>query len=98
MGGDCIGSDLVRLSTGYDFTKMVIQTALGEKPNYSKVCKPSNAAVKYIFSKDKLCSSLSKNRFIGSEKRNISNSAKELNLLQLIFPKSDSHLNIKLSF
>ena len=52
MGGDCIGSDLVRLSTGYDFTKMVIQTALGEKPNFKKVKEPSNAAVKYIFSKD----------------------------------------------
>ena len=52
MGGDCIGSDLVRLSTGYDFTKMVIQTALGEVPNYSKVGKPSNAAVKYICSKE----------------------------------------------
>lgn len=52
MGGDCIGSDLVRLSTGYDFTKMVIQTALGEKPDFSKVEEPSNAAVKYIFSQN----------------------------------------------
>ena len=30
MGGDFIGSDLVRLSTGYDFVKGVIQVALGE--------------------------------------------------------------------
>lgn len=30
MGGDFIGSDLVRLSTGYDFVKGVIQCALGE--------------------------------------------------------------------
>ena len=52
MGGDCIGSDLVRLSTGYDFTKMVIQTALGEKPNFKKEIELSNAAVKYIFSED----------------------------------------------
>ena len=29
MGGDFIGSDLVRLSTGYDFLKGVIDTALG---------------------------------------------------------------------
>ena len=29
MGGDFIGSDLVRLSTGYDFLKGVIQVALG---------------------------------------------------------------------
>jgi len=44
MGGDFIGSDLVQLSTGYDFLKGVIQVALGsfEKPvllknNYSGV-------------------------------------------------------------
>ena len=30
MGGDFIGSDLVRLSTGYDFVKGVIDVALGE--------------------------------------------------------------------
>ena len=32
MGGDCIGSHLVPLSTGQDYLKMVIQTALGERP------------------------------------------------------------------
>ena len=30
MGGDFIGSDLVRLSTGYDFLKAVIEVALGD--------------------------------------------------------------------
>lgn len=30
MGGDFIGSDLVRLSTGYDFLKGVVEIALGE--------------------------------------------------------------------
>ena len=30
MGGDFIGSDLVRLSTGYDFVKGVIEVTLGE--------------------------------------------------------------------
>ena len=30
MGGDFIGSDLVRLSTGYDFLKGVIEVAIGE--------------------------------------------------------------------
>ncbi|MDQ9758371.1 ATP-grasp domain-containing protein, partial [Acinetobacter baumannii] len=29
MGGDCIGSDLVPLSCGQDFTAMVIDTAAG---------------------------------------------------------------------
>lgn len=38
MGGDFIGSDLVRLSTGYDFLKGVIEVALGEfeKPQLSE--------------------------------------------------------------
>lgn len=38
MGGDFIGSDLVRLSTGYDFLKGVINVALGrfEKPIISE--------------------------------------------------------------
>jgi Cys-tRNA synthase (O-phospho-L-seryl-tRNA:Cys-tRNA synthase) len=30
MGGDFIGSDLVQLSTGYDFVKGVIEVALGQ--------------------------------------------------------------------
>lgn len=54
MGGDCIGSDLVQLSTGYDFVKMVIQTALGEEPDFTKTNTPKTAAVKYIFSKEDL--------------------------------------------
>lgn len=38
MGGDFIGSDLVRLSTGYDFVKGVIDVALGsfEKPIFTE--------------------------------------------------------------
>ena len=51
MGGDCIGSDLVRISTGYDFTKMVIDVALGNKPDFAKVVEPRKAAVRFIFSK-----------------------------------------------
>ena len=31
MGGDCIGSDLVRISTGYDFVKMVIDVAVRKR-------------------------------------------------------------------
>lgn len=45
MGGDFIGSDLVILSTGYDFVKGVIEVALGDfsapeftKQKYSGVC------------------------------------------------------------
>ena len=36
MAGDCIGSDLVLLSTGYDYLKMVIDIALGKKINFTK--------------------------------------------------------------
>lgn len=37
MGGDFIGSDLVQLSTGYDFVKGVIDVALGDfkEPQFS---------------------------------------------------------------
>ena len=38
MGGDFIGSDLVRLSTGYDFVKGVIEVALGEFTEPIKMC------------------------------------------------------------
>ena len=36
MGGDCIGSDLVYYSTGYDFVKMVIQVACGIAQEFIK--------------------------------------------------------------
>lgn len=49
MGGDCIGSDLVRISTGYDFTRMVIDVALGNKPDFIKIVEPKKAAVRFIF-------------------------------------------------
>lgn len=54
MGGDCIGSDLVQLSTGFDFVKMVIQVALGEKPCLNRGLHPNAAAVKFICSEQDL--------------------------------------------
>ena len=51
MGGDCIGSDLVQISTGYDFIKMVIDVALGQKPSLEKIAEPKVAAIKFIFNK-----------------------------------------------
>lgn len=51
MGGDCIGSDLVKISTGYDFVKMVIDVAMGNQPVFEQVTKPQIAAIKFIFSK-----------------------------------------------
>lgn len=48
MGGDFIGSDLVFLSSGYDFVKAVIEIALGQKPS-GTVGIPSAAAVRFVF-------------------------------------------------
>lgn len=49
MGGDCIGSDLVQISTGYDFVRMVIDVACGMEPCFERVCKPAKASVHFIF-------------------------------------------------
>ena len=49
MGGDCIGSELVRYSTGYDFVKMVIQVACGEEPDFTQVCVPMPVESVFIF-------------------------------------------------
>ncbi len=49
MGGDCIGSDLVPLTTGIDFTRAVIDCALGRKPNLTPAHVCAFAVVKYLF-------------------------------------------------
>lgn len=49
MGGDCIGSHLVPLSTGHDFVKMVIQTAVGEKPEIKSETLHKVSAIRFIF-------------------------------------------------
>lgn len=52
MGGDCIGSDLVELSTGYDFIKMVIDTACGNAPDFTKNEKTYKAKINFMFTTD----------------------------------------------
>lgn len=52
MGGDCIGSDLVELSTGIDFVKAVVQIALGESPDIEPHHEKATAGVHYIFGAD----------------------------------------------
>lgn len=49
MGGDCIGSHLVRLSTGYDFVKMVIQAALGEEVDFTQSTHYGAAGIRFVF-------------------------------------------------
>ena len=51
MGGDCIGSDLVYLSTGYDFVKMVIQAAAGQPVSLVKEKHADAAAVRYVMNR-----------------------------------------------
>lgn len=48
MGGDCIGSSLVHLSTGVDFVKAVIDVALGNAPDI-RITKDVCAAIRYVF-------------------------------------------------
>lgn len=50
MGGDFIGSSLVKLSTGVDFVEQVIRVSLGEKPLIIKK-KGCYAGVRFIFDK-----------------------------------------------
>lgn len=52
MGGDCIGSDLVPLSSGYDYMGMVISCGCGKKPSFEKICEPKEARIKYIITKE----------------------------------------------
>ena len=54
MGGDCIGSDLVFLSTGMDYTAMVIDCALGRRPDLTLKRRPSTAEIRFIFTADDL--------------------------------------------
>lgn len=49
MGGDCIGSDLVYLSTGNDFMKMVIDVACGNKPDLAENPTKDNVSIKFLF-------------------------------------------------
>ncbi len=49
MGGDCIGSDLVRISTGMDFVKMVIDVACGKAPDFTPVCHPQPVEAVFMF-------------------------------------------------
>ena len=52
MGGDFIGSDLVELSTGYDFVKGVINVAMGNAPEVPENLKREKAGVNFIINAD----------------------------------------------
>lgn len=52
MGGDCIGSDLVPLSTGLDYMRMVIDVAEGNQPMMEMEGKNVFASIKFLMSRD----------------------------------------------
>lgn len=54
MGGDCIGSDLVYLSTGNDFMKMVIDVACGNAPVVTDNHINKTAEIRFIFNENDL--------------------------------------------
>ena len=54
MGGDCIGTDLTPLSSGYDFMGMVINIGCGKAPDFTKIRKPMHAEIHYIITKKDL--------------------------------------------
>lgn len=49
MGGDCIGSHLVPLSTGQDFVRMVVQIALGQAPDLTVGPHHTACGVRFVF-------------------------------------------------
>lgn len=52
MGGDCIGSDLVEISTGYDFVRMVIEVGVGKEPDFTKVREPKIAVIRFLMKEE----------------------------------------------
>jgi biotin carboxylase len=52
MGGDCIGSDLVELSTGCDFVRMVIDVACGREPDLRPVREGKIAYIRFVFTQE----------------------------------------------
>lgn len=52
MGGDCIGSHLVQLSTGIDFVRAVIELAMGQEPALEAEGETGAAAIRYVFSRE----------------------------------------------
>ena len=54
MGGDCIGSHMVQLSTGIDYLAAVVDVALGRKPNLMPARDPAVSAARFLFDEDDL--------------------------------------------
>lgn len=49
MGGDCIGSHLVHISTGYNFVGIVLDIALNIAPTLVQTRTPKHALIRFLF-------------------------------------------------
>lgn len=54
MGGDCIGSDLVYLSTGNDFIKMVIDVACANELEFAENPTHKEVQIHFMFTQEDL--------------------------------------------
>lgn len=54
MGGDAIGSDLVRYSTGIDYVRAVIQVACGIEPDLNPICETCQVESRFILDEEDL--------------------------------------------
>lgn len=54
MGGDCIGSHLVELSTGYDFLKMVVDVSCGIEPELVRSSTAHVAMIRFLFDRQEI--------------------------------------------
>lgn len=52
MGGDCIGTDLVCLSTGYDYLRMILEVACGQQPTMDLLPHYNQSKVKFLLNQD----------------------------------------------
>lgn len=73
MGGDCIGSDLVKISTGFDFVKGVIECSCGIMNSVIKEATGFYGVVRYIFNEKDLKSLMDIKEKYGECIRRISN-------------------------
>lgn len=73
MGGDCIGSDLVEISTGFDFVNAVIDCSCGIMNPVIKEDTGVYGVVKYIFNEKDLKSLMNIKRKYGECIRRVSN-------------------------
>jgi biotin carboxylase len=54
MGGDCIGSHLVPISTGEDFLRMVVEAGMGKRPVFRNMDRRKIAYISFIMNQEDL--------------------------------------------